>query len=713
MEPNRKMLILLGVCIFIVMLCLIVIILVFGFSHESRKFRGLLFVIAVVLLFQCLIGDFCKFLGYSCYSALRKRPAVQEGPDVGRSATTNNYDEDALVRLQLASHEAAMYATPAHYNESLNLKYKLIINELRLYGIYFLFLMLLVVGSRDYLVYYNTRTMRTIFAETRLGDVGLHYVTNLDGVYRYIASVTIEAFNQGKDYNDEVISEPGWINYNIAKLLSVVRLRQVRREDKYIGLTSPRFDTRNYMPRWELPFERLHYISKYVHTYGPWLQGELDSNLFTTRYHKGHLYIYEGNNGYLTFLSRDLNNSLTILQYLRKSNWIDERTAGIFVDFTLYNADSNIFSVCTIFMEFTPFGDVLPLLDVESVKLLMNLDNIPGVMLTIFLLYLFTFIYFTKHLILNLLYKTKMSASPWNVVDCVMVCLNVFIIILIIAREAKVASLMTRFENSMKLEFVDFRVPAKMDHIANLAIGFLISLTTLRLWKVFQFAKPFRVFTRTLYRARYALLTLLAVIIIWLIAFGFSSYIINGNDTKHFTHLTGSFTTSMSYSFGFSKSISPNDLTFGGLTLGFILYALLMFVIAIVLLNLFITLICDYFSENKITLDDEEANELSFYEFLKVEFGDWGRWCKRTCCFCCRKRVYDPEKGDVKEQIEKSVDDAEKKAGKRKMTDREEEGPSYGPQLRDLSQVLAMARKFNAQIALLRRHQRWRQRYNR
>ncbi|XP_036344549.1 polycystic kidney disease protein 1-like 2 [Rhagoletis pomonella] len=710
MKSRRKTLILFGVCNLIVFICLILIICLSGFLHESRKFRALLFVIVVVLFFHCLIGDFIKFLGYACYAALRKKPAIQEGPDVGRSAATNNYDEDALVRLQLASHEAAMHATSAHYNESLNLKYKLIINELRLYGLYFLLLMLLVVGSRDYLTYYNTHTLQTVFLEKRLDAAGLYYVHTPNDVYDYIRRIVVKAFNQGRDYNEEVIEEPGWIQYNIAKLLGVVRLRQVRRLDEHIGLDTPSFDERNFMPRWRLPYEQLHYISKYIHTYGPWLEGQVDWNIFTPRHHYGNLHTYAENNGYVTFLSRDLNNSLKILEYLKASNWIDARTAGVFIDFTLYNVDSNIFSVCTILLEYTPFGNVLSHVDVQSVELLMNLDNVPGIMLLVFLLYLLTLIYFAKHLVLNMLYKTKMSSSPWNVVDFVIIALNLFILILIIVREAKVAALMARFEDSMKLEFVDFRVPAQIDYLANLMIGFLICLTTLRLWKIFQFAKPFRVFTRTLYRARFALLTLLVIIVIWLIAFGISSYIINGNDSEHFTHLFRSFAASMSYSFGFSSTVSPYDLTYGGLTLGFILYALLMFVIAIVLLNLFITLICDYFAENKNTPDDEEASELGFYEFLRVEFGSWGRWCKRTCCSCCEKRVYDPKKRNVKQRIDKSVADAEKKAEKRKLAGREDAGPPYGRHLRDLDQVRAMARKMNAQIALLRRHQRWRRR---
>ncbi|CAD6995673.1 unnamed protein product [Ceratitis capitata] len=167
----------------------------------------------------------------------------------------------------------------------------------------------------------------------------------------------------------------------------------------------------------------------------------------------------------------------------------------------------------------------------------------------------------------------------------------------------------------------------------------------------------------------------------------------------------------MSYSFGFSSTVSPYDLTYGGLTLGFILYALLMFVIAIVLLNLFITLICDYFSENKNTPDDDEATELSFYEFLRVEYGGFGRWFKRTLCSCCVKRAYDPEKGNVKESIEKSVMNSERRTLKRKQAGLENGDSLYGRQLRDLNQVRAMARKLNAQVALLRRYQRWRQRY--
>ncbi|XP_067616999.1 polycystin-2-like [Eurosta solidaginis] len=712
MKAQRKIFILLGVCISTAVLCLILVACFSGFRHESRKFRALLFVIAFVLFFHVLIGDFIKFLAYATYSALKKKPPVQEGPDVGRSDATDNYYEDALARLQMASHDAAMYVTSAHYNESLNLKYKQILNDMRLYGLYFFLLLLLVVGSRDPLAYYNTNTIETVLLQKRLDKTGLLYLNSIDDVYDYLDRIIVKAFNLGQDYNGEVIVEPGWIQYGIAKLMSVVRLRQVRRADNHIQLSAPNFVEQSFMPRWKLPFEDLRYINQYIHTYGPWLEDQMERNLFTPKLHYGDIHTYAEDNGYVAFLSRDYENSKKILRYLKKSHWIDRYTAAIFVDFTLYNVDPNIFSVCTILLEYTPFGNVLPHIEVLSVELLMNLDNIPGIFLLIFLVYLFVLIYFTKNLILNMMYKTKISASPWNIVDCIIIGLNIFIIIIIVVREFKVLELMRKIDTSMKLDFVDFRIPAQIDYLANLCIGFLICLATLRLWKVFQFAKPFRVFTRTLYRARWALLTLLLVIIVWLFAIGISSYIINGNYTPHFTRLLRSFSAAMSFSFGFSHTVSPEDLTYGGLTLGFILYALLMFVIAIILLNLFITLICDHFTENKNTPDDDEASELSFLDFLRVEFGGCWRWFKNTCCCsCCNARAYDPGKDNVKENIEKSVQKAEHKREQLEKAKDKEETPAYSRKLRELRQVRAMANKMNTQVAILRRYQRWFKRY--
>lgn len=50
-----------------------------------------------------------------------------------------------------------------------------------------------------------------------------------------------------------------------------------------------------------------------------------------------------GGGGFVTFLSQDADQTQTIIKNLFRDFWIDRATRAIFVDFTVYNANINLF----------------------------------------------------------------------------------------------------------------------------------------------------------------------------------------------------------------------------------------------------------------------------------------------------------------------------------------------------------------------------------
>lgn len=51
---------------------------------------------------------------------------------------------------------------------------------------------------------------------------------------------------------------------------------------------------------------------------------------------------YDGG-GFVMDLAQDANTSLEIIKYLFDNLWIDRGTRAVFVDFTVYNANINLF----------------------------------------------------------------------------------------------------------------------------------------------------------------------------------------------------------------------------------------------------------------------------------------------------------------------------------------------------------------------------------
>ncbi|XP_078399144.1 polycystin-1-like protein 2 [Cetorhinus maximus] len=86
-----------------------------------------------------------------------------------------------------------------------------------------------------------------------------------------------------------------------------------------------------------------------------------------------NLAVYRGS-GYVADLTTDKHNASRIVKYIAESNWLDSYTRAIFVEFTVYNANVNLFCVTTLTLETNGIGAFIPSADMESIQLVQNRD---------------------------------------------------------------------------------------------------------------------------------------------------------------------------------------------------------------------------------------------------------------------------------------------------------------------------------------------------
>ncbi|XP_067928142.1 polycystin-2-like, partial [Watersipora subatra] len=82
---------------------------------------------------------------------------------------------------------------------------------------------------------------------------------------------------------------------------------------------------------------------------------------------QGRFGYYEGG-GYAHSLGKTQLKASKQIDYLIENNWIDEKTRAIFVEFTTYNNQLNLFSVSYIVFEMATTGAFYPKFDVKLVR---------------------------------------------------------------------------------------------------------------------------------------------------------------------------------------------------------------------------------------------------------------------------------------------------------------------------------------------------------
>ncbi len=78
---------------------------------------------------------------------------------------------------------------------------------------------------------------------------------------------------------------------------------------------------------------------------------------------------YYGGGGYVIDFERDAETTKEFIDYLIKNNWVDEQTRAIFIEFLIYNPNTNLFTYSTSVVEFFSGGGTLTTPRFYSMKL--------------------------------------------------------------------------------------------------------------------------------------------------------------------------------------------------------------------------------------------------------------------------------------------------------------------------------------------------------
>ena len=90
---------------------------------------------------------------------------------------------------------------------------------------------------------------------------------------------------------------------------------------------------------------------------------ELNSSSFW-----GHLTIYSGG-GYVANLGNDKQHAIDLMFDLERTNWIDQYTRALFIEFNVWNANTNLFNLFILSLEFPPIGGMVNWHQIDSVQL--------------------------------------------------------------------------------------------------------------------------------------------------------------------------------------------------------------------------------------------------------------------------------------------------------------------------------------------------------
>ncbi|KAL0272042.1 UNVERIFIED_CONTAM: hypothetical protein PYX00_005165 [Menopon gallinae] len=245
--------------------------------------------------------------------------------------------------------------------------------------------------------------------------------------------------------------------------------------------------------------ECYHYYSLYSEETRP-IREDMDDSITATAwrytsyealessYYWGTFSTY-GGGGYYLDLSLNADETMRMIRELKNKTWITRSTRAVFIDFTIYNVNVNLFCICKIVLEFPPSGGMLPKADFASVKLIRYLSTYDFFILGLEFFFGIFVIFLTVEVTRNILELRKQFLRiVWSYVDIMVLLLSYVFIIYSIARYVIIQTFVTHLPIVME-RYVEFSYVRAVQVYYNYLTAVLVFFAWLRLMKFLNLSK--------------------------------------------------------------------------------------------------------------------------------------------------------------------------------------------------------------------------------
>ena len=324
-------------------------------------------------------------------------------------------------------------------------------------------------------------------------------MNSTDNLWNFIQSRLMEEVRAQRWYNDQPpYGLRGFLNDKANRIIGYPILRQVRNKRFVCEVTTPmdgiikecsgsnyieNEDTIDYCATWHSLKNSTDDSCRF-----PEFKYETGTKLQTFT-QVGRLSYY-GPGGYVIRLQGTRSQILKRLNILQKNQWIDKRTRAVFLEFSVYNANANLFSTCTILMEFSS-GGIQTKWMMEPVKLMKVSSNAGDTLIYCceIMFVVATLIFTLQQLLEMKKQKCSYLTHYWNITEIIIILLSYIEVFFYVYRGTLTSAATQEFARTKGNEYVRIDLAVLIDTYYHYFLSFIMFFSLLKLIKLLQFNK--------------------------------------------------------------------------------------------------------------------------------------------------------------------------------------------------------------------------------
>lgn len=484
---------------------------------------------------------------------------------------------------------------------------KSVLRELVTYLFFLVVLCILTYGMMSSNVYYYTRTLSQLFIDTPVSKTektNFKTLSSMEDFWKFTEGSFLDGlYWKAQTSNHTQADNRSFIFYENL-LLGVPRLRQLRVRN---GSCSIPQDLRDEIKEC---YDVYSVSSEDRAPFGPrngtaWIytsERELNGSS-----HWGIIASYSGA-GYYLDLSRTREETAAQLAGLRRNFWLDRGTRAAFIDFSVYNANINLFCVVRLLAEFPATGGVVPSWQFQPVKLIRYVTAFDFFLAACEIIFCFFIIYYVVEEILEIrIHRLSYFRSFWNCLDVVIVVLSVVAMVINIYRMSNAEGLLQFLEDQNS--FPNFEHVAYWQIQFNNIAAVMVFLVWIKLFKFINFNRTMSQLSTTMSRCAKDLFGFTIMFSIIFLAYAQLAYLVFGTQVDDFSTFQECIFTQFRIILG---DINFAEIEEANRVLGPLYFTTFVFFMFFILLNMFLAIINDSYSEVKSDLAQQKAEmELS------------------------------------------------------------------------------------------------------
>ncbi|XP_066287704.1 polycystin-1-like protein 2 [Branchiostoma lanceolatum] len=488
--------------------------MLYGFEYGRAKAEAWLITFLTSFFIDLLFTQPFKIVLLAVFFALILRrvdtedeevPAGQlEEDEIYMASDMENWSLPAGTEANPPGPEELAEARAQRFRE---LTVRSALKELLFYLLFISVLVIIANGPRDAMMYHQTRHLHSTFY-TGGGNHSLQKATSYEKFWNFTKLALVPEMSPTKWYNGRTLQPDGFLSDHQSYIVGTVRFRQLRvKGDEQCTIQKPFLglinncdveygyftnDERHYTEGWaglaNVTDDPIIYAN-YTEQEQPWL------------YHSPTLYDIPTSGRFATYYGggyiAELTNTtpaalLATVQRLQSGGWIDQHTRAVFVQLTIFNPNTNLFSILELLTEFPPLGSSQARVEATTVRLYRfqtGWAKVVAAFQGVFVLFTLYFVFreFSRIMVLGRDYFRMF----WNCLELSLALLSLAEIGILLYTLYLILGFNTpqRSTGATQDSYEKYRQAALWDQINTYVLGWLVCAATLKLLHLFRFNK--------------------------------------------------------------------------------------------------------------------------------------------------------------------------------------------------------------------------------